>query len=149
MTKLKHSFANHQFSFTIKKLSMGEWTQYQNRYRMNDSIRMYLRKNRDKTARLLGVSCQLGAMISNADKSTQATLFQYGYCLGMSYQIIDDILDFTKPNHVLGKESGQDLIEGYLTIQSLFEMKEIDIYSVIDSLLLSYLYIISVDSYSI
>ena len=134
MTKLKHSFANQQFSITIKKLSMGECAQYQNRYQMNDSIRMYLRKNRDKTARLLGVSCQLGAMISNADKSTQATLYQYGYCLGMSYQIIDDILDFTKPNHVLGKESGQDLIEGYLTIPTLYAMKEIDIYSEIENL---------------
>lgn len=128
MSELEDQKAHQLFSSTLKYLASGELAQYRNRYQMNPSLTVYFRKNRNKTARLIALSCQLGAIATNASKSIQRRLYLFGYYLGMSYQIIDDILDFTSTDHDLGKASGQDLRSGYLTLPTLLAIQDKQIY---------------------
>ncbi|WP_440895734.1 polyprenyl synthetase family protein [Amphibacillus sp. Q70] len=133
MAEIRNVRAHQIFSETLRKLSIGELEQLENRYQINRSLKSYLRKNRNKTARLIAVSCQLGALATHATESIQQTLYWFGYYLGMSYQIIDDILDFTDRNQKLGKLNGQDLAEGYLTLPTLLAIKDKKLYDKVQS----------------
>src|SRR5699024_9605635 len=55
----------------------------------------------------------------------QKILFLYGYYVGLSYQIIDDILDFVSTEEQLGKPAGGDLLQGNITLPVLFAMEDI------------------------
>ena len=62
--------------------------------------------------------------LANADPAHERALYQYGYYVGMSYQIIDDVLDFTASEKELGKPAGSDLLQGNITLPVLFSMEE-------------------------
>lgn len=115
----------HQIiSKTLKKLTTGELEQLNSRYKVDHSIKKYLRRNRNKTARLIGISCQLGALINGASDELNERLYSIGYDIGMSYQIIDDVLDFTDQSEKFGKAMGQDLVEGHLTLPTILASKD-------------------------
>ncbi len=76
-----------------------------------------------KTALLIAVSRQLGAIASGADEKIHKALYWFGYYVGMSYQIIDDILDFTSTEEELGKPVGGDLLQGNVTLPVLYALK--------------------------
>ena len=61
-----------------------------------------------KTAALLTTSLRLGAMTANASPAKLAALTNFGYNLGLAFQVIDDILDVTQSTEVLGKTAGKD-----------------------------------------
>src|SRR5699024_8218704 len=61
---------------------------------------------------------------AGTSKEDANRLFQYGYNVGMSFQIIDDILDFTSTTEKLGKPVGNDLLQGHITLPVLFAMKD-------------------------
>src|SRR5215469_14030261 len=65
-----------------------------------------------KTACLFSVCARLGAMAANADPEIQEHLGDYGWNLGMAFQLVDDVLDFTASEKILGKPVGGDLREG-------------------------------------
>ena len=111
------------------ELVVGEIEQMKDKYRFNQSLRDYLRRIKRKTALLISASCQLGAIAANVDKNINVKLAHFGYYVGMSYQIIDDILDFTGTEEELGKPSGDDLLQGNITLPVLFAMKDQTIYS--------------------
>jgi octaprenyl-diphosphate synthase len=69
-----------------------------------------------KTAYLFKVSMQLGAAITRADEHVDAALGEYGRNLGLAFQIIDDVLDLTATEDVLGKPVASDLREGKATL---------------------------------
>jgi octaprenyl-diphosphate synthase len=69
-----------------------------------------------KTAYLFKVSMQLGAAISRADEEVEAQLGEYGRNLGLAFQIVDDVLDLTAAEDVLGKPVASDLREGKATL---------------------------------
>ena len=69
-----------------------------------------------KTACLFKVSMQLGAAITHASDETDAQLGEYGRNLGLAFQIIDDVLDLTASEDVLGKPVASDLREGKATL---------------------------------
>jgi octaprenyl-diphosphate synthase len=69
-----------------------------------------------KTACLFKVSMQLGAAITRADDDLDAQLGEYGRNLGLAFQIIDDVLDLTAAEDVLGKPVASDLREGKATL---------------------------------
>lgn len=128
MAEIENVYVHQIFADAINKLSVGEIDQLKSRYQINCSVTKYLKVIRNKTARLIAVSCQLGALMTNAPTSIQQSLYWFGYYLGMSYQIIDDVLDFTDYNQKLGKLNGQDLAEGYLTLPSLLAIKDKKLY---------------------
>mmetsp|Transcript_4917 Transcript_4917/g.2735 ORF Transcript_4917/g.2735 Transcript_4917/m.2735 type:complete len:327 (+) Transcript_4917:4935-5915(+) len=75
---------------------------------------------RCKTAALFEGACKIGAIISNANERIELALSKYGYNLGMAFQMVDDLLDYTAEASVLGKKIGIDLKEGNLTLPVIY-----------------------------
>jgi octaprenyl-diphosphate synthase len=69
-----------------------------------------------KTAALFGACCRIPAYLTDASEAQATSLFNYGFNLGVGFQIIDDLLDFTSSTEVLGKPALSDLKEGKLTL---------------------------------
>ncbi len=69
-----------------------------------------------KTGALIQASCVIGAHIGCADKEKLKALKNYGENIGIAFQIVDDMLDFTASKEKLGKPVGQDLVEGHITL---------------------------------
>jgi heptaprenyl diphosphate synthase len=75
----------------------------------------YLEIIRRKTASLIGTSCRLGGMLSDATPEHTDTIEEFGDALGMAFQLSDDIMDITASQLELGKEPGSDLRLGVYT----------------------------------
>ena len=69
-----------------------------------------------KTACLFRVSMQLGCVLGDGSEQTQELLGEYGRNLGLAFQIVDDVLDLTASEEVLGKPMASDLREGKATL---------------------------------
>jgi octaprenyl-diphosphate synthase len=76
-----------------------------------------------KTASLFSACTRLGAIIGGASDSEQARLGDFGWNLGMAFQLVDDILDFTSRESVLGKPVGNDLREGKVTLPLIYALE--------------------------
>lgn len=76
-----------------------------------------------KTASLFGVCSRLGAVVAGADESAEALLGDYGWNLGVAFQLVDDILDFTSSATKLGKPVGSDLREGKVTLPLILTLE--------------------------
>jgi geranylgeranyl diphosphate synthase type II len=77
-----------------------------------------------KTAALLTASLRLGAMCANATPTQMEALTQFGSCLGLAFQVIDDILDVTQSTEKLGKTAGKDLKAVKATYPALFGLEK-------------------------
>jgi octaprenyl-diphosphate synthase len=76
-----------------------------------------------KTACLFSVCARLGALAGNADAQTQEKLGEYAWNLGMAFQLVDDVLDFTAREKTLGKPVGGDLREGKVTLPLVYALE--------------------------
>ena len=76
-----------------------------------------------KTACLFSVCAQLGALAGGADVPTQERLAEYAWNLGMAFQLVDDVLDFTAREKTLGKPVGGDLREGKVTLPVIYALE--------------------------
>jgi octaprenyl-diphosphate synthase len=76
-----------------------------------------------KTAGLFAVCSRMGAVVAAADDKTEAALGEYGWSLGMAFQLVDDILDFTSSPKKLGKPVGSDLREGKVTLPLILALE--------------------------
>ncbi len=76
-----------------------------------------------KTASLFAACTRLGAIAGGAGEEEQALLGEFGWNLGMAFQVIDDLLDFTSNEAVLGKPVGNDLREGKITLPMSFALE--------------------------
>lgn len=124
MAEIENPKAHKVLAETILELCRGEIEQIKDKYNYNQGLRCYLRRIKRKTALLIASSCQIGAIAANASEEVQQILYQYGYYVGMSYQIIDDILDFVATEEQLGKPAGGDLLQGNITLPVLFAMED-------------------------
>jgi octaprenyl-diphosphate synthase len=77
-----------------------------------------------KTADLFSTCARLGAIVAGADSATEDKLGEYAWNVGMAFQLIDDILDFTAHENVLGKPVGNDLWEGKVTLPLIYALEE-------------------------
>jgi octaprenyl-diphosphate synthase len=75
-----------------------------------------------KTAALFGACCRIPAFLVDATENAATSLFNYGFNLGVCFQLIDDLLDFTSSTEVLGKPALSDLKEGKLTLPLILAM---------------------------
>jgi heptaprenyl diphosphate synthase len=124
MTHIKNPEAHQILSRTIVELCKGEIAQIKDKYRYDQNLRDYLLRIKRKTALLIAVSCQLGAISSGAPEEVHRKLFRFGYNVGMSFQITDDILDLTASEEELGKPAGSDLSQGNITLPILYAMED-------------------------
>ncbi|QNG61432.1 heptaprenyl diphosphate synthase component II [Bacillus sp. PAMC26568] len=123
MTSLENITAHQILSKTIVEVSLGEIEQIKDKYDYEQNLRTYLRRIKRKTALLIAASCQLGGIAGGVPESIHKKLFLFGYYVGMSFQITDDILDFTSTEEELGKPVGGDLLQGNITLPVLFAME--------------------------
>ena len=82
----------------------------------------YLRVIERKTAILFAAATRLGALLAGADAATQQALHDYGLRLGYAFQIADDVLDYASDAATLGKNLGDDLAEGKMTLPLIHAM---------------------------
>jgi all-trans-nonaprenyl-diphosphate synthase len=111
-------------SEVIKDYAEGEIQQGLSRFSTDLSIDAYLKKTYYKTASLIANSSKAAAILSDASDEIAVHLYEYGRHLGLAFQIIDDILDFTGSADVLGKPAGSDLRSGNLTVPVLYALEE-------------------------
>lgn len=104
----------------IQEMCRGEIIQSENLFSTNQDTNDYFQRIEQKTGKLLAACCQSGAIITGADASIETALKNYGTYLGYTYQIVDDLLDFSGSEETLGKPICQDLIQGNLTLPVLY-----------------------------
>jgi heptaprenyl diphosphate synthase len=124
ITNVEEAKAHQILAHTILEVCKGEIEQIRDKYNFEQNLRCYFRRIKRKTALLIAVSCELGAIATHASDDVQRSLYWYGYYVGMSYQIIDDILDFVATEEQLGKPAGGDLLQGNVTLPVLFAMRD-------------------------
>lgn len=107
------------FSRTLMQMATGELDQDVSAFDWSRGVRDYFRRIAGKTASLLATACEGGAIISGAPEPWIQALRDYGQNLGMAFQIVDDVLDFTGDEATMGKPVGSDLMQGTLTLPSL------------------------------
>ncbi len=112
------------FSRTLMRMATGELDQDLSAFDAGKRIGDYLQRIGGKTASLFGTAAEGGATVTDAPETSIAALRDYGFNLGMAFQIVDDILDFTGSDAVLGKPAGSDLKEGTLTLPSLLALED-------------------------
>ncbi|WP_249871870.1 heptaprenyl diphosphate synthase component II [Oceanobacillus saliphilus] len=132
VTTIHNPDIHRLLSRTLVEVSIGEIEQIKDKYVWDQTLRDYLRRIKRKTALLIATSCKLGAIVSGLDEKDADRLYQYGYNIGMSYQIIDDILDFTSSAKELGKPAGNDLLQGNITLPVLYALEHKDFREMID-----------------
>ena len=111
-------------SNAISKICMGEIRQYNIRYIRNTSLKKYIKIISGKTAALFAISFYAGAKESNCNEKTSKILGRAGYYIGMAFQIIDDLLDYSGDSNKLGKSAQSDLIKGYYTLPLIYALDE-------------------------
>ncbi len=110
-------------SFNLTDLCESEINQQALLFNYNITFDEYIYKTKNKTALLIAASLLGGAKLANADKKTLNILYNYAINLGISFQITDDILDFTQDKLHLGKPHGADLINGNITLPVIFALR--------------------------
>ncbi len=120
ITDIQQPQAHRILSYTMVEICVGEIIQIEDKFKLDQRLQDYFRRIKRKTALLISSSCQLGAIVAGVDAKTTNHLKWFGYYVGMSFQIIDDILDITSTDKELGKPAGSDLIQGNITLPILF-----------------------------
>jgi len=110
-------------SEVIRDFAEGEIQQGLNRFDTSVTLDSYLEKSYYKTASLIANSAKAACVLSDVSEVIAQNLYHYGRHLGLAFQIVDDILDFTAQTDVLGKPAGSDLISGNITAPALFAME--------------------------
>lgn len=100
----------------INELVDGEFYQLAAHFDTGLSEADYLHRITKKTAGFIAACCRLGALAAEAEVEVVQGLAAYGRCLGLAYQIRDDVLDFTMPAGKTGKNGGRDITSGIITL---------------------------------
>lgn len=103
-------------SAAVKAMCEGEFLQVWERGNLNLSRQDYFLMVQKKTASLFSACCKVGALMSGRQHSLAQGLEEYGLNFGMAFQIIDDYLDLMAEESDLGKDSGQDIRLGEITL---------------------------------
>jgi len=97
-------------------IAEGEVLQLMNAGNPNLDEAAYLAVIQRKTAKLFEAAAQLGAVLADSNAEREASLARYGMHLGTAFQLVDDILDYSGDHHAIGKNLGDDLAEGKMTL---------------------------------
>jgi heptaprenyl diphosphate synthase len=133
ISQLNKPNAHQVLSKAMVEMSIGEIEQIKDQFNLDQTIRNYFLRIKRKTALLISVSCELGAIAADVPKKEVILLRRYGHYVGMMYQITDDILDLTGTEKQLGKPAGGDLKQGNITLPVLLAMKDKEIYAMINN----------------
>lgn len=124
ITELDDVRIHRYLSKAMVEMCLGEMEQIRDFFNTEQSVRRYLLRIRRKTALLIAVSCQLGALAAGVDAKSSNWLYRYGYNVGMTFQIRDDVLDLIGTEAQIGKPPGNDIKQGNITLPVLFALQE-------------------------
>ncbi len=107
------------FAETLSVIVNGELTQLFAARGVIDRNNYY-RRIYAKTASLFEMSALAAAMVSTEDETVRTVMKTFGYEVGMAFQIMDDVLDFTGEQSTVGKPVGSDLLQGLVTLPAIY-----------------------------
>lgn len=110
-------------SESTKVIVQGEILQMQYSHRASTSEADYLEVIRCKTGKLFQTSATLGAMIANAGLAEVKAIGEFGLQLGIAFQLMDDALDYQADPTKVGKNLGDDLAEGKMTLPLIYALQ--------------------------
>uniref|UniRef100_A0A7C8YUZ6 Uncharacterized protein n=2 Tax=Opuntia streptacantha TaxID=393608 RepID=A0A7C8YUZ6_OPUST len=110
-------------SQVIKDFASGEIKQASSLFDCDTKMEDYLIKSYYKTASLIAASTKGAAIFSEVERNVCEQMYEFGKNLGLSFQIVDDILDFTQSAEQLGKPAGADLAKGNLTAPVIYALE--------------------------
>ncbi|RMD59428.1 MAG: polyprenyl synthetase family protein, partial [Nitrospirae bacterium] len=111
-------------SMAISGMTKSELFQLQKAKDLNITEDEYLKIIEGKTALLMATACSVGAAVGNAPGPKRRALTNYGLKLGLTFQLVDDILDYSADEKRLGKAIGNDLREGKITYPIICLLKD-------------------------
>jgi len=124
LANLDHLEVVKLLSQVIKDFAEGEIRQSLTAFDLSLTLESYLEKSFYKTASLLAGSAKAAALLSDAAVDVAESMYEFGRCFGIAFQIVDDILDYTSSTETLGKPAGSDLSQGNLTAPVLYALTE-------------------------
>ncbi|HDJ28542.1 MAG TPA: polyprenyl synthetase family protein [Proteobacteria bacterium] len=107
-----------------KRLAEGEILELMKTADITTTEDDYLAVIEGKTAILMAIACEIGSLLADADHEKQSIMKTFGLNLGMAFQMVDDVLDYTSREEDLGKAIGIDLEEGKLTLPLIYTLKQ-------------------------
>ena len=107
------------FAQTLQIITSGELKQTFDAFNLEQSRDHYFERISGKTASLFSLATESGAILSQAPEESIKVLREYGFNLGIAFQIVDDVLDFIGTEEELGKPIGLDLAQGTLTLPAM------------------------------
>jgi hexaprenyl-diphosphate synthase len=130
LARLRDAEVTELLATVIANLVEGEFMQLKNTARdeknpvwTEDAITYYLQKTYLKSASLISKSCRAAALLGSSNSETVEAAYSYGKNLGLAFQLVDDMLDYTISGEELGKPAGADLELGLATAPLLFAWK--------------------------
>jgi octaprenyl-diphosphate synthase len=111
-------------SRATERVSVGELRQIEETSNYNLSEQEYLSIIADKTASLFAVSCEAGPILNRCTNSDRQRFANFGEKVGTAFQIADDLLDFVGKAEVTGKEPGNDVLTGRITLPLIYSLKK-------------------------
>jgi heptaprenyl diphosphate synthase len=115
---------DHLFSDTVATVCEGTIMEMMTAGRIDLTIQSYYEKISHKTACLIAACCKGGAIVSEASDEEIEFLEEYGMNLGIAFQILDDVLDYTEDQSTIGKPAGNDLRQGMVTLPLIYALQE-------------------------
>ncbi|HLY32473.1 MAG TPA: polyprenyl synthetase family protein [Ktedonobacterales bacterium] len=111
------------FSETVATVCEGTIFELLSAHRMDLSVDHYLERINYKTACLMSACCKGSAIVSGGTDAQIALLTEYGVNLGIAFQIVDDVLDYTGSQLTVGKPTGNDLRQGLVTLPLIYALR--------------------------
>ncbi len=111
------------FCRATESIVNGEFEQLRYIADINTTEAQYFAVIRQKTGNLIASTCAIGALFAGADMARREALTDYGIHIGTAFQVVDDLLDFQGNTETTGKTTGNDFIEGKLTLPLLHTIK--------------------------
>ncbi|XWS71545.1 hypothetical protein CRYUN_Cryun03dG0146900 [Craigia yunnanensis] len=124
LASLKNTEVVTLIATVVENLVTGETMQLTTASKQRFSMEYYMQKTYNKTASLISNSCKSIAILAGHTAEVAILAFEYGKNLGLAFQLIDDVLDFTGTSASLGKGSLSDIRHGIITAPILFAMEE-------------------------
>jgi heptaprenyl diphosphate synthase len=109
---------------SVEKILIGELDQMNSRYNLNMTVKQYLSQIHRKTAVLFSMSTTMGAELTGVDKFEKLNAKRIGNEIGMAFQILDDILDYTQNPNEIGKPALEDMKQGVYSLPLIYAMNK-------------------------